>query len=154
MVTQRQGLLFIGQIAVESGIPIKTIRYYEELGLLKCSGRTKGGFRLFSPEVLDRLAFIKRAQKLGLSLQEIREFLQICDEECFSSKEITNKLKDTILEIDPHIKQLQYLKTELKELLPRAQILEKSNCKICDSISEKKLNNIFILTQTKVFIHT
>jgi len=137
MLTQKQNLFFIGQIAVESGIPIKTIRYYEELGLLKCSGRTKGGFRLFSPEVLDRLAFIKRAQKLGLSLQEIGEFLKICDEECFSSEEITNKLKDTILEIDPQIKQLRCLKTELKELLPRAHIVEKSHCKVCANIPEK-----------------
>lgn len=137
MVTQRQGLLFIGQIAVESGIPIKTIRYYEELGLLKCSGRTKGGFRLFSIEVLDRLAFIKRAQKFGLSLQEIREFLQICDEECFSSEEITNKLKDTILEIDPQIQQLRRLKTELKQLIPGVQILDKTDCIICANIPEK-----------------
>ncbi|PHJ67343.1 hypothetical protein VF14_00530 [Nostoc linckia z18] len=137
MVTQKQGLFFIGQIAVESGIPIKTIRYYEELGLLKCSGRTRGGFRLFSPEVLDRLAFIKRAQKLGLSLQEIREFLQICDEECFSSEEITNKLKDTILEIDPQIQQLRRLKTELKQLIPGVQILDKTDCRICANIPEK-----------------
>ncbi|RAM49997.1 MAG: heavy metal-responsive transcriptional regulator [Hapalosiphonaceae cyanobacterium JJU2] len=137
MVTQRQGLLFIGQIAVESGIPIKTIRYYEELGLLKCSGRTKGGFRLFSPEVLDRLAFIKRAQKLGLSLEEIGEFLKICDEECFSNEEITNKLKDTISEIDPQIQQLRRLEAELKELIPGVQIVKKSNCKTCTNIAEK-----------------
>ncbi len=125
MLTQHKELLFIGQIAAKSGIPIKTIRYYEELGLLRCSGRTKGGFRLFSPEVLDRLAFIKRAQKFGLSLQEIGEFLQICDEGYSSSEEIKKKLKDTIWKIDPHIKQLQCLKTELKELLPGAQIVNR-----------------------------
>ena len=61
----------IGLIAKESGVPIKTIRYYEELGLLKASSRTEGGFRLFDPDVFARLHFIKRAQSLGLSLLEI-----------------------------------------------------------------------------------
>lgn len=47
----------IGVIAKESGIPIKTIRYYEELGLLESSGRTEGGFRLFTTDVFNRLSF-------------------------------------------------------------------------------------------------
>ncbi len=70
----------IGVVAKESGVPIKTIRYYEELGLLKASGRTEGGFRLFNTDVLARLHFIKRAQSLGLTLAEIKEFLNVHDE--------------------------------------------------------------------------
>jgi DNA-binding transcriptional MerR regulator len=62
-------MLFIGQVTALSGVPIRTIRYYESLGLLKSSGRTEGGFRQFSLDVLKRLSFIKRAQSLGLNLQ-------------------------------------------------------------------------------------
>ena len=55
----------IGLVAKESGVPIKTIRYYEELGLLKASNRTEGGFRLFDLDIFARLNFIKRTQRLG-----------------------------------------------------------------------------------------
>lgn len=70
----------IGPIAKESGVPIKTIRYYEELGLLQAVDRTEGGYRLFDASVFDRLSFIKRAQSLGLSLAEIKEFLDVHDQ--------------------------------------------------------------------------
>ena len=69
MLTQEK-LKLIGAIASESGIPIKTIRYYDDLGLLKTNGRTEGGYRLFDSDVFVRLKFIKRAQNLGLSLRK------------------------------------------------------------------------------------
>ena len=80
MLTKDNKLLFIGQVAAQSGIPIQTIRYYDELGLLKLSGRSKGGFRQFSEEVFSRLTFIKQAQRLGLSLEEVGELLRICEQ--------------------------------------------------------------------------
>lgn len=102
MLTQEQNLLFIGQIADQSGIPIRTIRYYETLGLLKSSGRTEGGFRQFSPEVLTRLAFIKRAQSLDLSLEEIREILLVYDQGQLPCGEI-KKLENKLLQIDRQV---------------------------------------------------
>lgn len=69
----------IGPIARESGVPIKTIRYYEGLGLLRAIGRTEGGYRLFDPNVFTRLSFIKCAQSFGLSLAEIKDFLDVHD---------------------------------------------------------------------------
>lgn len=77
MLTQNEKLLLIGQVKDLSGIPIRTIRYYESLGLLKSLARTEGGFRQFSVDVLARLAFIKRVQNLGLSLEEIRDILKV-----------------------------------------------------------------------------
>ena len=122
MLTQDRRLLFIGQVSEQSGLPIKTIRYYDELGLLKSSARTKGGFRQFSPEVFNRLAFIKRAQNLGLSLQEIGEFLQEYDKPGFPCPEIKQKLKKQILAIDRQIEQLLSLKTDLTDLLSGRKI--------------------------------
>ncbi|BAY80250.1 transcriptional regulator (plasmid) [Nostoc linckia NIES-25] len=57
MLVQEEPKL-IGNVAKSSGVPIKTIRYYEELGLLKSSARTEGGFRLFNSDVLERLGFV------------------------------------------------------------------------------------------------
>jgi len=116
MLVQEQTKL-IGSVAKESGVPIKTIRYYEELGLLKTSGRTEGGFRIFSSDVLARLNFIKRAQRLGLSLAEIKDFLDIHDRGELPCEHVKLKLSDKISEIEQQIQQLQILKLELKGLL-------------------------------------
>jgi DNA-binding transcriptional MerR regulator len=107
----------IGSVARESGVPIKTIRYYEELGLLKAVGRTEGGYRLFNSDVFARLNFIKRAQSLGLSLAEIKEFLDVHDQGDLPCDRVKLKLEDKLSEIERQIQQLQLLKLELKSLL-------------------------------------
>ncbi len=117
MLSQDQKPLLIGQVTALSGVPIRTIRYYESLGLLKSSGRTEGGFRQFSSDILMRLSFIKRAQTLGLSLQEINEILQVYDGGKPACDEIQQKLKDKIFEINRQIEQLLTLRGELRGLL-------------------------------------
>ena len=117
MLTQDKKLLLIGQVTDISGIPIRTIRYYESLGLLKSSRRTEGGFRLFSLDVLTRLAFIKRAQNLGLSLEEIGNILQVYDQGQAPCGEIKEKLENKLLQIDHQIDQLLTLRSEIDGLL-------------------------------------
>ncbi|HAZ46676.1 MAG TPA: heavy metal-responsive transcriptional regulator [Cyanobacteria bacterium UBA11369] len=116
MLAQEQ-LKQIGTVAKESGVPIKTIRYYEELGLLQASGRTEGGFRLFKSDVLERLHFIKRAQSLGLNLSEIKEILQVYDQGELPCDRVKIKLEEKLAEIDEQIQQLLLLKSQLKQLL-------------------------------------
>jgi MerR family transcriptional regulator, copper efflux regulator len=126
----------IGLVAKESGIPIKTIRYYEELGLLKASDRTEGGFRLFNSSVFTRLNFIKRAQSLGLSLLEIKEFLDVHDQGDLPCDHIKVKLNEKIAAIEYQIEQLQVLKLELEGLLSGwkavSEIPENTICPIID----------------------
>ncbi|PSB13350.1 heavy metal-responsive transcriptional regulator [filamentous cyanobacterium CCP1] len=107
----------IGSVAKESGLPIKTIRYYDELGLLKTFGRTESNYRLFNSDVFGRLRFIKRAQSLGLSLLEIREFLNVHDQGDLPREHIKVKLEDKLEDIEQQIRQLQILKQELSGLL-------------------------------------
>ncbi|WP_017655331.1 heavy metal-responsive transcriptional regulator [Fortiea contorta] len=117
MLTHDKKLLLIGQVTALSGVPIRTIRYYESLGLLNSSGRTEGGFRQFSLDVLTRLAFIKRAQNLGLSLEEIRDILNIYDEGKLPCGEVKQKLEDKVNEIECQIEELLALRDELTGLL-------------------------------------
>lgn len=132
----------IGLVAKESGVPIKTIRYYEELGLLKASGRTEGGFRLFDPDVFTRLNFIKRAQSLGLSLSEIKEFLNVHDEGNLPCDHIKTKLEDKLLEINRRIQQLQILKLELEGLLSGWETIpETPEDTICPVIESAETND-------------
>ncbi|BAZ48411.1 MerR family transcriptional regulator [Nostoc sp. NIES-4103] len=125
----------IGTVAKESGVPIKTIRYYEELGLVKSLGRTEGGFRLFDADVLTRLHFIKRAQSLGLSLAEIKEFLQVHDQGELPCEHIKIQLENRVKSIDEQIQQLLILKQDLEAILSDWSVkTESDNSTICPII--------------------
>jgi DNA-binding transcriptional MerR regulator len=134
MLVQEQ-LQRIGSVAKESGLPIKTIRYYDELRLLKTFGRTEGNYRLFNSDVFGRLRFIKRAQGLGLSLLEIREFLEIHDQGDLPCDHIKVKLEDKLSQVEQQIQQLQILKQELKGLLSGWEVVpEYPEATICPVI--------------------
>lgn len=117
MAAQETVLLKIGEVASNSGVPIKTIRYYEQLGLLKTAKRTDGQFRLFEPGVISRLAFIKRLQSLGLSLQEIGECLAVYDHGNLPCTSIQEKLEKQVNKVDQRIEELILLRKELTDLL-------------------------------------
>ena len=67
--------LRIGNVATAAGLTVDTVRYYERLGLLKPTARTEGGFRTYEPSAVERIAFIRQAQRLGLHLREIKALL-------------------------------------------------------------------------------
>ncbi|MGH1397075.1 MAG: heavy metal-responsive transcriptional regulator [Trichormus sp.] len=137
MLMQEESEL-IGSVAKKSGVPIKTIRYYEELGLLKSSGRTEGGFRLFNDDVFARLHFIKRAQSLGLTLAEIKEFLQVHDAGKLPCEHIKIKLEEKVKDIDEQIRQLLILKQELEGLLSGWEIKpDNAQTTICPIIEKE-----------------
>src|SRR5260370_36661217 len=69
--------LTIGHLAQLGGVNLETIRYYERRGLIPKPGRTAAGYRQFPPDAARRLRFIKRAQELGFSLDEVRELLSL-----------------------------------------------------------------------------
>ena len=71
--------MHIGELAENTGLSLRTIRHYDEVGLLKPSGRTEGGFRLYSNEDLSRLLLIRRMKPLGFSLGEMTDLLDIID---------------------------------------------------------------------------
>lgn len=66
----------IGEVAEEVGLSLRTVRYYEEVGLLAAPTRTEGGFRLYGAEHLEQLRLIKQMKPLGLSIEEMRALLQ------------------------------------------------------------------------------
>ncbi len=107
----------IGMLASRSGLPVKTLRYYEDLGLLPAIGRSEGGYRLFAEESPRRLEFIRRLKTLGLSLEEIQGCLAVHDAGDLPCGDIEIQLGRQIERIDGQIKELRQLRTELKELL-------------------------------------
>ncbi len=73
------GMLQIGEVADRAGLSLRTVRYYEETGLLEPAKRTEGGFRLYTAEHVDRLGLIKRMKPLGFTVQQMRELLDARD---------------------------------------------------------------------------
>jgi len=71
--------MHIGELAEKTGLSLRTIRHYDEVGLLKPSGRSEGGFRLYTGEDLSRLMLIRRMKPLGFSLDEMTDLLRIID---------------------------------------------------------------------------
>src|SRR5574338_835028 len=75
VAAESSAALKIGEVARMSGVGIETLRFYERSGLLGRPARTQSGYRLYDREVLERLDFIKRAQVLGFSLDEIKQII-------------------------------------------------------------------------------
>jgi MerR family transcriptional regulator, copper efflux regulator len=134
MVALETNLLRIGELSRQSQVPIKTIRYYEELGLLQSSERTSGGFRLFKPDALTRLAFVKRAQALGLSLQEIHHILEVHDQGQRPCHEVKQTLQEKVEQIEERIQELSLLRQELLALIEGAEGLAHTDAPICPII--------------------
>lgn len=106
----------ISELGRRTGITTDAIRYYEELGLVRPSGRTPGGYRVFEAEALKRITFIKNAQTLGLTLAEIGEVLKIQDDgacPCGHTKALLDKHLE---QVNREIAGLIALRADLKRL--------------------------------------
>lgn len=103
----------IGELATQTGVNPKTIRYYEHIALLPDPGRTGGGYRDYDDNAADRITFIKTAQRLGMRLDEIREILSLRDRGQQPCQLVRRTLRNQVTEIDERIRELQQLRDEL-----------------------------------------
>lgn len=120
--------MLIGEVSNQSGVPAKTLRYYEDVGLLRPPERCASGYRRYEPEVLERLAFIRSSQALGLSLGEIRSIISMRDAGETPCAHVLELLVRRAAGIDRTIRDLRALKTELQVLVERAQDLDPADC--------------------------
>lgn len=121
----------IGELAARSGVTPDALRYYERLGLLPAPRRTTGGFRRYAAQTLERLRFIKQAQMLGLTLQEIRELVTYQDQggrkRC---RQVRDLLRVKLTELQRKLAELQEFQTILSGFLgecERALAVESSD---------------------------
>src|SRR5712692_9507058 len=92
----------IGQVAAELGVGVQTLHYYERLGLLPKPNRSAANYRLYAPEVVRRVRFVKKAQALGLTLEETKEILDLKDhgrEPCRKVAELGEKHLQEIVRV-------------------------------------------------------
>jgi DNA-binding transcriptional MerR regulator len=118
----------IGQLARASGISPSAVRYYEQLGLLPEPGRTESGYRSYAEDAVDRLAFIRSAQAVGLTLAEVRQVLGVRDAGEAPCRVVTELIERRYAEVRARITELRALEQELARLRERAERLEPRDC--------------------------
>jgi len=106
--------LTIGRLAQAAGVNLETIRYYQRIGLLTEPEKPLSGFRIYEPELITRIIFIKRAQKLGFKLQEIAELMQLGEGQCDDVRFRAEQKKTQIIQ---QISDLQNLCETLDTLI-------------------------------------
>jgi DNA-binding transcriptional MerR regulator len=118
----------IGELARQSGVTTKAIRYYESIGVLDEPARTSSGYRSYGPDAAERLDFVRQAQASGLALAEIRSILEIKDEGGQSCEHTRALLKRHLSDLDAKIRELEVARIELTRLFERAAELDPSAC--------------------------
>jgi DNA-binding transcriptional MerR regulator len=118
----------IGEIANRVGVATSAIRFYEEEGLLPEPERTASGYRDYDPSVLDRLAFIRAGQAVGLTLGELGEVLQIRDRGEAPCRHVSELIDTRIGEIDERMTDLARLRDDLTALAGTAGKFDPAEC--------------------------
>ena len=113
----------IGELGTKADVSSKTIRYYEDIGLMADPGRTASGYRAYGDDALERLRFIKAAQAVGFTLGEIREILAFRDQGETPCAHVADLMERRAWTLSEHIKGLERMRTELKTLVQKARSL-------------------------------
>lgn len=133
--------MLIGEVAAQSGLSAKTLRYYEDIGLVAPTTRLASGYRHFDETVFDRLAFIRSSQSLGLTLGEIRGIVALRERGEVPCGHVTDLLCARAADIEQTIRQLCELQSELRRLVERAKRLDPADCEplqICHLIGAER----------------
>jgi DNA-binding transcriptional MerR regulator len=106
------GTVHIGKAAKVAGVSVDTIRFYQKLGLIKIAGRSAGGYRLFDGQQIRDLTFVRHAQELGFSLNEVKELLALRQKHHVCS-EVQSILKRKLGDVREKINSLSRLEADL-----------------------------------------
>jgi MerR family mercuric resistance operon transcriptional regulator len=127
-------VLSIGKLSKQSGVNIETIRYYEKIGVMPAPGRSAGGFRVYGPDHLKRLSFVRRCRLLGFSLDEIRSLLRLVDGHGHTCVEVHALMLSHLAEIRRKIRDLRRLQRAMAEMAARCSGESVPECPIVDAL--------------------
>jgi MerR family copper efflux transcriptional regulator len=126
----------IGMAAAHSGVPAKTIRYYESIGLIEPAERTASGYRSYESKDVQTLRFIQRARSLGFSVAEVAHLLTLWQDRRRSSAQVKDLASRHLQRIDHKIAELQSLRATLSHLIERCHGDERPDCPILEDLAE------------------
>ena len=131
----------IGQLAERLGITTKAIRFYESIGLLPEPSRSPSGYRSYEEPDAERLTFIKTAQRLGLSLDEIKEIIAFRDRGERPCGYVGEVLDRQVADLDRRIREMRALRDELKSLQRQARVAGQTDGQFCGVIEHVHLHS-------------
>lgn len=127
----------IGEAAERSGLPPKTIRYYEDIGLVN-PGRQGNGYRDYTSGDVHRLRFVQRARRLGFSVEECRDLLALYEDKRRASADVRAMAKQRMEDIESRITELESLKRTLSVLVDACHGDHRPDCPILDDLAGVK----------------
>lgn len=128
----------IGDASKRTGLPAKTIRYYEDIKLVT-PGRAENGYRDYADDDLHRLAFVQRSRSLGFSIEECRLLLSLYEDKHRASADVKKLATEKMAEIDQKIRELKSLRATLKSLAETCHGDSRPDCPILEEIAREKL---------------
>ena len=126
--------LTIGRLAKVADVNIETIRHYQRKGLIVEPEKPLGGFRHYPDTSVDRIRFVKRAQQLGFSLEEIKQLLILGDQHCSDVQTLAKEKRD---KIQQKIAGLLTIQAALDDLISTCYIDDTTHCGFIDGLSQK-----------------
>lgn len=124
----------IGDAADRSGLPAKTIRYYEDIGLLKAP-RSANGYRHYGDRELHTLRFLQRARSLGFTIDDCRQLLSLYEDRTRASADVRALAEQRIVEVEAKIRELQAMRATLKSLVSHCHGDMRPDCPILDDLA-------------------
>lgn len=118
----------IGQLAERTGVSTKAIRYYEDIGVLPEPERAPNGYRDYTADAANRIAFIQDAQSAGLSLIEIQAILELRDSGESTCGHVIGSLERRLSQVDRQMAELERTRRRLGDIIERARELDPADC--------------------------
>jgi Cu(I)-responsive transcriptional regulator len=132
---RRAGFYNIGEAAKASGVSAKMIRHYESLGLLNEARRTAAGYRIYDPNDIHTLRFVRRGRDLGFSINEIEQLLGLWRNRRRSSGDVRRVAQRHIDDLNRKIDELQAMKRTLEQLVHDCHGDHRPDCPILDDLA-------------------
>ncbi|SFI21292.1 Cu(I)-responsive transcriptional regulator [Albimonas pacifica] len=124
----------ISDVSARSGLPAKTIRYYEDIGLVR-PARGENGYRDFSDRDAHKLAFLARSRSLGFSIEECRTLLALYEDRERASADVKRVAEAHLVEIDRKVAELQAMRETLTTLVHRCHGDDRPDCPILTDLA-------------------
>ena len=128
----------IGKLAAVAATKVQTIRYYEEIGLVRPFSRTEGGHRIYGPEDVKRLKFIRHGRELGFGIDEIRQLLVLADDPETSCSAADAIARTQLEQVEIRLEKLKVLRKELLRMVGECGQGRVSHCRVIEVLSDHR----------------
>ncbi|MEL4276327.1 MerR family transcriptional regulator [Shewanella xiamenensis] len=126
----------IGEVAKHTGLSVKSIRYYHDIGLV-CGERNEAGYRVYRHRDIESLKFVHQCRDLGFSLEDCKLLLGLRNNDSRNAEEVKQLTRNHLAYVEEQIGKLQNLRSQLKQMVSECQGGDQPHCAIIDSLNHQ-----------------